>query len=186
MVQFHPSYSYEDFVEGLKPFATENNRIGLKLQEGEFLKFCNKAIAYQNEFEKANEKEKMKWAFFFLIDEINRAELSRVFGELMFAIENDKRGEEVTLQYSYLKEEENKTFIVPRNVYIIGTMNDVDRSIDSFDLALRRRFLWKRMDCDYEVVLDSLNNYSNIGEIVANNKYTGYLKVIHPKSQDNF
>lgn len=147
IIQFHSSYGYEDFMEGLKP-TLENGQTTLKLELGDFKSFCQEA-------QKMPEK-----SFFFLVDEINRAELSRVFGELMYALE--KRGHTITTQYDYLRKPEQRgDFQVPENLYFIGTMNDVDKSIDSFDLALRRRFLWERMDCEYGVLLDNLP-YSNI------------------------
>ncbi len=180
-VQFHPSYSYEDFIEGLKPKIVNGN-VALELKDGEFMQLCKIALRYQNQY--LNEKgNKMKWAFFFLVDEINRAELSRVFGEAMYALE--KRGQEVSTQYSYLKEEENKNFIIPENIYFIGTMNDVDRSIDSFDIALRRRFFWYRMDCDYSVIFNELESkYSNIGELGSKNiPDSGYLKACYDLNQ---
>jgi 5-methylcytosine-specific restriction protein B len=107
-----------------------------------------------------------------LVDEINRAELSRVFGELMYCLEKRGQKHSILTQYSYLKEEDDKQFYVPENIFFIGTMNDVDKSIDSFDLALRRRFLWHRMDCDYGVIINELP-YVNIGNDKSN---TGYLK----------
>jgi len=180
ILQFHPSYSYEDFMEGLKP-VMKNGNIALELKQGDFLHFCERANEYADRFNMAKEKEKMKYAFFFLIDEINRAELSRVFGELMYAL--DKRGQGIQTQYSYLKEE-NKKFIIPENVYLIGTMNDVDKSIDSFDLALRRRFFWYRMDCDYGVIQSELTKFDNIGTF--NNKdvpHSGYLKSCYDLNQ---
>ena len=172
-VQFHPSYSYEDFIEGLKPLL-KNNQISLELQKGSFYKFCDIAREYEYKYNSADEKNKLKWAFFFLVDEINRAELSRVFGEIMYAL--DKRGNKIKTQYSYISNEE---FSIPNNLYFIGTMNDVDRSIDSFDLALRRRFFWYRMDCDYSVIYEVLNDeeYQNIGKLNDKNIPTnGYLK----------
>ncbi|MBD3807530.1 MAG: AAA family ATPase [Epsilonproteobacteria bacterium] len=151
IIQFHSSYGYEDFMEGLKP-TLENGQTTLKLEMGDFKSFCEDA---------RKEPEK---SFFFLVDEINRAELSRVFGELMYALE--KRGHTITTQYDYLRKPEQRgDFQVPENLYFIGTMNDVDKSIDSFDLALRRRFLWERMDCEYGVLLDNLS-YSNIDPYV--------------------
>lgn len=127
-VQFHPSYDYTDFVEGLRP-VSDKGQIGFKLQDGIFKKFCKKA------------KENPNKKFVFTIDEINRGEISKIFGELFFSIDPDYRGKDgkVTTQYANLRETD-KEFYIPENVYIIGTMNDIDRSVDTFDFAMRRRF----------------------------------------------
>lgn len=117
MVQFHQSYSYEDFIEGYRPEAT-----GFKLKKGPFYNFCR--LAEQDE-----END-----YFFIIDEINRGNLSKIFGELFMLIENDKRGVSLKLLYS------DEKFSVPKNVYIIGMMNTADRSLAMLDYALRRRF----------------------------------------------
>ena len=162
-VQFHPSYSYEDFMEGLKPVSNSGS-FELVLKEGEFLEFCKKAKKCEDEYLSAVGDQKYNYAFFFLVDEINRAELSRVFGELMYCLEKRGSKHSILTQYSYLKTGDDKRFYIPENIYFIGTMNDVDKSIDSFDLALRRRFLWHRMDCDYSVIKDELSSHSNIGE----------------------
>ena len=180
-IQFHPSYSYEDFMEGLKPSVSINGNVVLTLQEGDFVKFCKKAKEYEEAFEK-EQKDKMKYAFFFLVDEINRAELSRVFGEVMYAL--DKRGNSIQTQYSYMKEGDEKYFSIPKNVYFIGTMNDVDRSIDSFDIALRRRFFWYRMDCDYFAIQNELLQFSNIGTFdIKDIPKSGYLKSCYELNQ---
>ena len=117
MVQFHQSYSYEDFIMGFRPSAA-----GFELKKGAFYNFCKKA-----EIDSDNE-------YFFIIDEINRGNLSKIFGELFMLIENDKRGIELQLLYS------DEKFAVPDNVYIIGMMNTADRSLAMLDYALRRRF----------------------------------------------
>ena len=117
MVQFHQSYSYEDFIMGFRPAST-----GFELKKGPFYSFCKMA-----ETDIEND-------YFFIIDEINRGNLSRIFGELFMLIENDKR--EVSLQLLYSDEK----FSVPANVYIIGMMNTADRSLAMLDYALRRRF----------------------------------------------
>ena len=116
-VQFHQNYSYEDFVLGYRPIGDS-----FELRQGIFYEFCKKAI---------NEPKK---DFFFIIDEINRGNLSKIFGELLMLIENEHRGEEVTLAYNGMP------FYVPKNVYIIGMMNTADRSLALIDYALRRRF----------------------------------------------
>lgn len=117
MVQFHQSYSYEDFIMGFRPTLS-----GFELKKGAFYNFCKKA-----EIDSDND-------YFFIIDEINRGNLSKIFGELFMLIEKDKRGSELQLLYS------DEKFAVPKNVYIIGMMNTADRSLAMLDYALRRRF----------------------------------------------
>ena len=117
MVQFHQSYSYEDFIQGYRP-----SKDGFELENVTFYKFCKEA-------EEDNERP-----YFFIIDEINRGNLSKILGELMMLIEKDKRGEKIKLLYS------NEWFTVPQNVRIIGMMNTADRSLALMDYALRRRF----------------------------------------------
>ena len=124
MVQFHQSYSYEDFIMGYKPVDE-----GFELKTGVFYNFCKKA-------EKDDDPQSK---YFFIIDEINRGNLSKIFGELMVLIEADKRNEKVKLAYR------DELFSVPGNVYIIGMMNTADRSLALMDYALRRRF------CFYEI-----------------------------------
>ena len=223
-VQFHPSYDYTDFVEGLRPVSNGDGAIEFKLQDGIFKQFCQRAkeaqkTGGQDNFEETwakltdaiNEKQgqyffpcssvpaslnsqgnvkfdspvatkekvyllykgeetKLKYEtyqkivldhmkesyglcdyvsptintdkkFVFIIDEINRGEISKIFGELFFSIDPGYRGEKgsVSTQYENLHETDEK-FYIPENVYIIGTMNDIDRSVDTFDFAMRRRF----------------------------------------------
>ena len=205
LVQFHPSYSYEDFIDGIKPTKVENGVANLELVNGKFKEMCIRAF---NDLSK-NKEDARK--YYFVADEINRAELSRVFGELLLCLEEDKRlrfegdkliGTKVQTQNSalwepkhavvivnkdngdvftfdekeckwisikdnssvnnnptdYNKEQHTMYFGVPENLYFIGTMNDIDRSIDSFDMALRRRFFWKKCECDYNVIT---NHYQN-------------------------
>ena len=127
MVQFHQSYSYEDFIEGYRPAAN-----GFVLNKGAFYKFCKAA-----EMDDENE-------YFFIIDEINRGNLSKIFGELFMLIESDKRGIQLQLLYS------GEKFAVPKNVYIIGMMNTADRSLAMLDYALRRRFAFYEMRPGFE------------------------------------
>ncbi len=177
ITQFHPSYSYEDFVEGIRPKGIDksNGSMQFGLEDGEFKKFCKKAREEEESFLELKDidfKSAIEgFGYFFIIDEINRAELSRVFGELLFALEY--RGADkgmVKTQYSSLRDEDD-IFYIPENIFVIGTMNDVDRSIDSFDLALRRRFIWIRKDCNYDVITTECkytdkekkqNSYENI------------------------
>lgn len=122
MVQFHPSYSYEDFVQGYRPSGT-----GFTLKNGTFHNFCTLA------------KGQPEKQFVFIIDEINRSNLSKVFGELMMLIEVDKRGEDWAVPLAYAADLSDK-FHVPRNVHLLGLMNTADRSLAMVDYALRRRF----------------------------------------------
>lgn len=117
MVQFHQSYSYEDFIMGFRPSSN-----GFELKKGAFYNFCKKA-----EIDGDND-------YFFIIDEINRGNLSKIFGELFVLLENDKRGQSLQLLYA------DEKFSIPKNIYIIGMMNTADRSLAMIDYALRRRF----------------------------------------------
>ena len=130
-VTFHQSYGYEEFVQGIKPVTT-NGSISYEVQDGIFKKFCDKAKNYKNN------------NYVFIIDEINRGNISKIFGELITLIEDTKREgaeEAMSLRLPY----SNKEFSVPNNVYIIGTMNTADRSIAAMDTALRRRFQFEEM-----------------------------------------
>jgi 5-methylcytosine-specific restriction protein B len=132
MVQFHQSYSYEDFIQGLRP----TQKGGFDLRDGIFYSFCQRALAHPDR------------PFFFIIDEINRGNLSKIFGELMMLIEADKREEKFALKLTYAEDEEDR-FYVPTNLYIIGTMNTADRSLAIVDYALRRRFAFITLQPDY-------------------------------------
>ncbi|MBY5034391.1 AAA family ATPase [Streptococcus gallolyticus] len=240
-VQFHPSYDYTDFVEGLRPTPSVGGNIGFELKDGVFKGFCDRArknvgIGGQDNFEQAwdnyldfvntsEEKEyltktsyltvnsrqnfsvnydsgasgwtlprqyvyklyknrnydeqsyyksggktvletlkirfgledykaptdlKTDCKFVFIIDEINRGEISKIFGELFFSLDPGYRGEEgaVLTQYANLHEDPEEKFYIPENVYIIGTMNDIDRSVDTFDFAMRRRFRFIEITAD--------------------------------------
>lgn len=192
VLQFHPSFTYEDFIEGIKPKGvSKDGNIRFELVNGIFKNFCIKA-------KKHPEKD-----FYFVVDEINRANLSMVFGETLSLLEKDYRQDTenknlIRTQYSALIEdlikEDNKfkdlayeihnnevKFGVPKNVFFIGMMNDVDKSIDAFDLALRRRFKWIRKDCDYEVIEEETrfkgkDQFNNIGLYVkACEKLNDYI-----------
>ena len=240
-VQFHPSYDYTDFVEGLRPILGNDGQINFGLQDGIFKKFCQKAkeaqkTGGQDNFDETwakltdaiNEKQgqylfprssvpaslnsqgnvkfdspvatkekvyllykgeetKLKYEtyqkivldhmkesyglsdyvsptidsdkkFVFIIDEINRGEISKIFGELFFSIDPGYRGKdgEVSTQYANLHET-NEKFYIPENVYIIGTMNDIDRSVDTFDFAMRRRFRFVEITAESQLgMLDKL------------------------------
>ena len=236
-VQFHPSYDYTDFVEGLRPVSNGDGAIEFKLQDGIFKEFCQKAkeaqkTGGQDNFEETwakltdsiNEKQgqyffprssvpaslnsqgnvkfdspvatkekvyllykgeetKLKYEtyqkivldhmkesyglcdyisptidtdkkFVFIIDEINRGEISKIFGEVFFSIDPGYRGEKgsVSTQYANLHETDDK-FYIPENVYIIGTMNDIDRSVDTFDFAMRRRFRFVEVTAESQVAM---------------------------------
>ena len=236
-VQFHPSYDYTDFVEGLRPILVNDGQINFGLQDGIFKKFCQKAkeaqkTGGQDNFEETwtrltdaiNEKQgqyffprssvpaslnsqgnvkfdspvatkekvyllykgeetNLKYEtyqkivldhmkesyglcdyvsptidtdkkFVFIIDEINRGEISKIFGELFFSIDPEYRGERgsVSTQYANLHETDEK-FYIPENVYIIGTMNDIDRSVDTFDFAMRRRFRFVEVTAESQVAM---------------------------------
>lgn len=126
-VQFHQNYSYEDFMMGYKPCED-----GFELKNGIFYNFCLKASNQPNKY------------FFFIIDEINRGNMSKIFGELLMLIEKDYRGVKSTLAYNGI------SFSVPSNLYIIGMMNTADRSLAMIDYALRRRFSFFEMDPGFE------------------------------------
>ena len=236
-VQFHPSYDYTDFVEGLRPVSNGDGVIEFKLQDGIFKQFCRKAkeaqkTGGQDNFDETwakltdaiNEKQgqyffsrssvpaslnsqgnvkfdspvatkekvyllykgeetKLKYEtyqkivldhmkesyglcdyvsptintdkkFVFIIDEINRGEISKIFGELFFSIDKGYRGEKgsVSTQYANLHETDEK-FYIPENVYIIGTMNDIDRSVDTFDFAMRRRFRFVEVTAESQLYI---------------------------------
>lgn len=126
-IQFHQNYSYEDFMMGFRP-----NECGFELKKGPFYNFCKKAEQDPNN------------DYFFIIDEINRGNLSKIFGELFMLMENDKRGTEIKLLYS------DEMFSIPKNLYIIGMMNTADRSLAIIDYALRRRFAFFEFEAAFE------------------------------------
>lgn len=128
-VQFHQSYSYEDFVQGWRP----NSAGGFDLKSGSFYEFCAKA------------RSDLSRPYVFIIDEINRGNLSKIFGELLMLIESDKRGLENAIKLTYSESEADR-FSVPENVFIIGLMNTADRSLALVDYALRRRFAFFNLE----------------------------------------
>jgi 5-methylcytosine-specific restriction protein B len=148
VIQFHSSYSYEDFIQGYRP--TDNG--GFTLKDGVFLKICERARL------KPNQK------FVIIIDEINRGNLSKIFGELLYLLEY--RDKTIKLTYS-----PDKEFYIPENLFIIGTMNTADRSLAMVDYALRRRFSFLTLRTDYEIIngiLQSTNCVLDI-KILCNN-----------------
>lgn len=214
-VQFHPSYTYEDFLEGLRPKLDENNQAQLTLQNGIFKEFCKNAGKWEcgiaklsltvpnlnkfdlltigeiKEFKDELTGEHWQYIFniadqskrlvdiippyFFIIDEINRAELSRVFGELMYCLEY--RGVEgaIKTQYANLNDADTGMikigggyqFFIPKNLFIIGTMNTIDRSVDTFDFALRRRFRWEEVAPDTSLLHYHLSKYNSKWVLLA-------------------
>lgn len=196
-VQFHPSYDYTDFVEGLRPAVETSNdgasgAVGFELRPGTFYEFCALAKTHENE---RNEAGNPSTPYIFVIDEINRGDISKIFGELFFSIDPGYRGPKgsVRTQYwnlhdsiDYRKHFDGKNpfpngFYVPENVYVIGTMNDIDRSVDSFDFAMRRRFAFKEVEPDsrvidsleakgvpHEVVDEAKRRMNNLNEAIKN------------------
>jgi len=211
-IQFHGSYTYEDFIGGLKPYGS--GTMTLKYTNGIFKQLCKEAakyeIAYYKEFpdEKLtsstikeediileisdNEKLTIKNGqpvlsqfppFFIIIDEINRADLSKVFGELLYAIEDDYRGYTNKFKLSSSNIETKDTavywdnindeayFFVPVNLYIRGTMNDIDKSVDSIDFAFRRRFKWIEKKYDSKILKQMLEKYYSVSKDINIKEY---------------
>ncbi len=146
-VTFHPSYSYEDFVEGFRPVESGGNGLVLSLEDGLFKRICREAQANPGQ------------PYLLMIDEINRANLAKVFGELITLLEKDKRNMVVTLPQS------KESFVIPPNVYLLGTMNTADRSIKLLDVALRRRFAFREMMPDLDL-LEAVVNNLHLGEFL--------------------
>lgn len=183
-VQFHPSYDYTDFVEGLRPIASSGSGIQFVKMDGAFKAFCRKIVEANKannkkkkgkiESDISNDEDKVEYdKYYFIIDEINRADLSKVFGELMYGLEYRGERYKFKTQYQNLPTYRSngteipaaydvfsKGFFIPENLYIIGTMNDIDRSVESFDFALRRRFDWIEIKANdvMENVINSMLN----------------------------
>jgi 5-methylcytosine-specific restriction protein B len=136
---FHPAYGYEDFIEGYRP-ETANGQITFSLRDGVFKRLCKEA-------QQAPDRK-----FFLIVDEINRGDIPRIFGELLTVLEKDKRGKAIVLPLS------GEPFRVPQNVFLIGTMNTADRSISLLDAALRRRFGFVELMPDSSVLGDYVND----------------------------
>ena len=197
-VQFHSSYDYTDFVEGLRP-AVIGYDSGKPIQsfvrmDGSFKKFCRN-VEEKNLKDESNNKKN----YYFVIDEINRADLSRVFGELMYCFENRGKDGRMETQYAglpayryvgekakaYTAEEADiykDGFYIPENVVIIGTMNDIDRSVETFDYALRRRFKWIEVEAGDSKTKGSLDKLSGdadkikkhakaLNDVIADDEY---------------
>ena len=220
MVQFHPSYDYTDFIDGIRPDLS-GNELKYSLKNGSFKSFCRRAGVierilaagkkvdagsledfligedesikkfWKSEIEKGELKKEIDKditefdlsklpSFLFIIDEINRAEISKVLGEIMYCLDPDYRGIKgmISTQYSALATDEtffinkdNDKFFIPSNVYIIGTMNDIDRSVEVFDFALRRRFAWYEVKPDK--VMDDVLKSMGIETLLEQN-YENY------------
>jgi len=134
MVQFHQSYAYEDFIQGYRPVG-EDGQMRFELRNGVFHGFCEKA------------RNDPGSRYFFIIDEINRGNLSRIFGEIMLLLEADKRDPSYAVSLTYSPAEK---FYIPPNVYLIGLMNTADRSLAMVDYALRRRFAFSTLQPQFE------------------------------------
>ena len=194
-VQFHSSYDYSDFMEGLRPITQPGNEQPVFVRmDGAFMKFCRQVAEY-NKTDNSSPVE-----FYFIIDEINRADLGKVFGELMFGLEEGYRNEKFRTQYSnlptYYYDVENKKwlkyarsheemdvpngigekdvfeegFFIPDNIHIIGSMNDIDRSVETFDFALRRRFKWFRVDAP-----KNKDDFVNKMRVILHSKVIDYI-----------
>ena len=151
VVQFHQIYSYEDFIMGYRPDSN-----GFTLKKGPFYRFCKEAEADDRDY-------------FFIIDEINRGNLSKIFGELLMLIENDKRGEEHSIQLIYSDEQ----FYVPKNVHIIGMMNTADRSLALIDYALRRRFAFFELEPAF-----NQEGFKTYQAALANRKFDALIETV--------
>lgn len=216
-VQFHPSYDYSDFVEGLRPVNVgDSKKPSFVRMDGSFKSFCRMIVEKNLEaagyglnkdtleelYKSISNKKKNnieldpreaifingEKKYYFIVDEINRADLAKVFGELMFGLEESYRGIENRFDtqyknlvtYEIVKEEDEKNvkakpmdfdcfkngFFIPKNLVFIGTMNDIDRSVESFDFALRRRFQWEEIKAN-DVMEDALWNMYKKGTIKA-------------------
>ena len=190
-VQFHPSYDYTDFVEGLRPKRNITSTVtDFERKNGIFKEFCSKAA---QEKEKAIQEKRNAAPYVFVIDEINRGEISKIFGELFFSIDPGYRKISkripVKTQYQNLVPKGDifeKGFFVPENVYVIGTMNDIDRSVESMDFAFRRRFAFyevKSKDVQENILAkckykdDAIRRMDNLNYAIENQE--GFSSAYH-------
>jgi hypothetical protein len=160
MVTFHQSYGYEEFIEGIRPEVNDKGVLTYPIKQGVFRKICVDAEARPQRY------------YAIIIDEINRGNISKIFGELITIIENDKRGDEVTLSYS------GKKFSVPDNVYVIGTMNTADQSLTQIDVALKRRFSTVDVMPDSSVLQDGMDGLKDLLDKINS-------KIREKRSRDN-
>lgn len=167
MVQFHQSYSYEDFIQGFRPKASGH----FEVKDGIFYAFCQRALAHPER------------PFFFIIDEINRGNLSKILGELMMLIEADKRSEKYALKLTYAEDSEDR-FYVPNNLYLIGTMNTADRSLALVDYALRRRFAFVPLRPEFGPAFQAFLHSRHVSEGLVNHLCSSIGKINEQISAD--
>lgn len=172
-VTFHPSYTYQDFVEGISVETTDKNQIIYQSKDGVFKKICDRAIANPS------------YKYVLIIDEINRGDISSIFGELFTLLEDTKRKDEdeelsINLPYSKDKATGNpKKLTVPSNLHIVATMNTVDKSIALIDVALRRRFEFIEMKPEYSILSSNIDGINLQSLLKAINERINILKNEH-------
>lgn len=164
MVQFHPSYGYEDFVRGITVETNEEKRIVYKTVNKIFGEMC----------ERANDKDNRDNLYFLIIDEINRADVATVFGELIYALEY--RGEEIAIPYKSDETASGNKLVVPENLYIIATMNTADKSVGNIDYAIRRRFVFFDCPASEEILKEYHKNQSDTESIPLFNGVKKFLR----------